>query len=90
MAGIGFGTNYSADGKMNGLGGTIHVLTIDDITTDDIDAIRAEAEVEGFTVVGIEASNSGATQDGDVVLLQGTGTPSITGTTLLGTIEAEH
>ena len=79
--------NFSADSKMNGLGATTHVLSIDDITTDDIDAIRLEAEVEGFTVVGIEASNSGATQDGDLVLLQGTGTPSITGLTLLGTIE---
>jgi len=76
----------TADLAVNGLGATTHVLSITDITTDDIDAIVAEAENEGFTVVGIEASNSGATQDDDLVILQGTGTPSITGTTLLGTI----
>jgi hypothetical protein len=78
--------NFSADSAMNGLGSTTHVLTMDDVSTNSVDAIRAEAEQEGFTVVGIEASNSGATQDADLILLQGTGTPSITGCTLLGTI----
>jgi hypothetical protein len=79
--------NASADSAMNGLGATTHVLTMDDVSTNSVDAIRAEAEQEGFTVVGIEASNSGATQDADLILLQGTGTPSITGCTLLGTIQ---
>ena len=78
--------NATADNPMNGLGATTHVLTIDDVSAVNIDTVRAEAEAEGFTVVGIEASNSGATADGDLVVLQGTATPSIGGCTLLGTI----
>jgi len=78
--------NATADNPMNGLGSTTHVLTMDDVSTTSVDDIRAEAESEGFTVVGIEASNSGATQDADLILVQGTGTPSLTDCTLLGTI----
>ena len=37
----------TADLAVNGLGATTHVLSITDITTDDIDAIVAEAEQEG-------------------------------------------
>lgn len=82
--------NATADSRVNGLGATTHVLTMDDVATTDIDAIRLEAEYEGFTVVGIEASNSGATQNGDLLILQGTGTPSITDCTLLGTIKDKN
>jgi len=77
--------NFSADSKMNGLGATTHILTVDDVSAVDIDAVRVEAENEGFQVVAIEASNSGAMQDADLIAVQGTGTPSITGCTLLGT-----
>lgn len=77
--------NFSADSKMNGLGATTHILSVDDVSTTDIDAIRLEAENEGFTVVAIEASNSGAMQDADIIAVQGTGTPSFTGCTLVGT-----
>ena len=78
-------TNASADSAMNGLGSTTHILTVDDVSTTDIDTIRLEAETEGFTIVGIEASNSGAMQDADIIAVQGTGTPSFTGCTLVGT-----
>jgi hypothetical protein len=77
--------NASADSAMNGLGSTTHILTVDDVSAVDIDTIRLEAETEGFTVVAIEASNSGAMQDADLIAVQGTGTPSFTGCTLLGT-----
>ena len=79
--------NFSADSKMNGLGATTHILSVDDVSAVDIDAVRVEAENEGFTVVAIEASNSGAMQDADIIAVQGTGTPSFTGCTLVGTFE---
>ena len=81
--------NANADSAVNGLGATTHVLTMDDVSTTSVDTIRAALEQAGFTVVGIEASNSGATQDADLILVQGTGDPSgvAADTTLLGTIE---
>ena len=79
--------NDTADLRVNGLGGTLHILTITDTSTTGPDDIRLEAETEGFTVVGIEGSGTnGVTQDGDVMILQGTGTPTATGCTVLGTI----
>jgi len=79
--------NFSADSKMNGLGATTHILSVTDVSTTGIDAIRLEANREGFTVVAVEASNSGAMQDGDIIAVQGTGTPSLTGCSLVGTFQ---
>ena len=79
--------NYSADSKANGLGATTHILSVDNVAAVDIDAIRLEANAEGFTVVAVEASNSGAMQNGDIIAVQGTGTPSFTGCTLVGTFQ---
>ena len=80
-------TSASANGKVNGLGATTHILSVTDVSTTNIDAIRLEANAEGFTVVAVEASNNGAMQDGDIIAVQGTGTPSITGTSLVGTFQ---
>ena len=79
--------NFSADSKVNGLGATTHILSVDNVSAVGIDAIRLEANAEGFRVVAVEASNSGAMQNGDIIAVQGTGTPSFTGCTLVGTFQ---
>ena len=79
--------NFSADAKVNGFGATTHILSGDNVSANGIDTIRLEANREGFTVVAVEASNSGAMQNGDIIAVQGTGTPSLTGCTLVGTFQ---
>ena len=59
---------------------TTHVLTVDDVSVVSVATAMQEAQVEGFTVVAIEDDIS---NDGCYVMLQGTGTPSITGCTLV-------
>jgi len=83
--------NANADSRVNGLGATTHVITMDDVSTTSVDTIRLAMEAAGFTVVGIEASNAGATQDGDLMLIQGTGTlPTVADTTVLGVIKDKN
>jgi hypothetical protein len=65
----------------NGLVGTTHILSVDDVTAVTVEAACAEAQVEGFVVVAVEGLASG-----DHIALQGAAaTPSITGTTLVAT-----
>tara|TARA_B100001057_G_C22208757_1_gene703724 strand:- start:25 stop:267 length:243 start_codon:yes stop_codon:yes gene_type:complete len=65
----------------NGLVGTTHILSVDDVTAVTVEAACAEAQVEGFVVVAVEGLASG-----NHIALQGAAaTPSITGTTLVAT-----
>ena len=45
--------NFSADEKVNGLGATTHILSVDNVSANGIDTIRLEANREGFTVVAV-------------------------------------
>lgn len=71
-------TNATVTAK-NGLP-TTHVLTVDDVSTVSVATALTEAQQEGFTVVAVEDDIS---SDGCYVMLQGTGTPAVTGTTLV-------
>ena len=64
----------------NGLGPKTHVLTVDDVSSVSVATAAAEAQNEGFTVAAIEDDIS---NDGCHMVLQGSGTPSITGCTLV-------
>lgn len=65
----------------NGLVGTTHILSVDDVSTVSVEAACLEAQNEGFVVVAVEGLT-----DGDHIAVQGAGaTPSITGTTLVAT-----
>jgi len=67
----------------NGLVGTTHVLSVDDVSTVSVEAACLEAQNEFFTVVAVEDD---VANDGCHIVLQGSGaTPSITGTTLVAT-----
>ena len=67
----------------NGLVGTTHVLSVDDVSTVSVEAACLEAQNEFFTVVAVEDD---VAKDGCHIVLQGGGaTPSITGTTLVAT-----
>ena len=76
--------NPNADVRAaNGLVGTTHVLSVDDVSTVSVKAACLEAQNEFFTVVAIEDD---VANDGCHIVLQGSGaTPSITGTTLVAT-----
>jgi hypothetical protein len=63
----------------NGLGSTTHIVTINTATAT-VEEACIEAQNEGFTVAAVEG-----TADGSAIALQGTGTPSITGGTLVAT-----
>ena len=65
----------------NGLVGTTHILSVDDVTAVTVEAACAEAQAEGFVVVAVEGLTSGKH-----IAVQGAGaTPSIGGTTLVAT-----
>ena len=67
----------------NGLVGTTHILSVDDVSTVSVEAACLEAQNEGFVVVAVEDDVS---NDGCHIALQGAAaTPSITGTTLVVT-----
>ncbi|MDA8915705.1 hypothetical protein N9I01_00600 [bacterium] len=67
----------------NGLVGTTHVLSVDDVSTVSVEAACLEAQNEFFTVVAVEDD---VANDGCHIVLQGSGaTPSITGTTIVAT-----
>ena len=66
----------------SGLGPTTHVLTVDDVSVVSVEDACIEAQNEFFTVAAIEDDIS---SDGCHIVLQGTGTPSIAGCTLVVT-----
>lgn len=68
----------------NGLGSTTHIISINTATAS-VEAACAEAQNEGFTVAAVEG-----TANGDHIAVQGTGTPSITGGTLVVTFTAAN
>ena len=68
----------------NGLGSTTHIVSINTATATVAEAC-AEAQNEGFTVAAVEG-----TANGNHIALQGTGTPSITGGTLVVTFTAAN
>ena len=67
-------------GQSQGFGATTHILSV--ATGSNMEAVALEAQSEGFTVAAIEG-----TANGDMIALQGTGTPSITNATLECTFE---
>jgi len=73
-------TNNATVGQSQGFGATTHILSV--ATGSNMEAVALEAQAEGFTVVGVEG-----TANGDMIALQGTGTPSITNATLEATFE---
>ena len=67
----------------NGLVGTTHILSVDDVSTDSVEDVCVEAQNEGFVVVAIEDD---VASDGCHIAVQGAAaTPSLTGTTLVVT-----
>jgi len=77
-------TNSATVVAGNGLGGKTHILTVDDVSAVSVAAACAEAQNEGFTVVAVEDD---VASDGCYIALQGTGTPAITGATLVVTFD---
>ena len=68
----------------NGIGGKTHILSVDDVSAVSVAAAVAEAQYEGFTVAAVEDDIA---TDGCHIALQGTGTPAITGCTLVVTFD---
>lgn len=67
----------------NGLVGTTHVLSVDDVSEVSVEEACLEAQNEFFTVVAVEDD---VANDGCHIVLQGSGaTPSIAGTTIVAT-----
>lgn len=73
-------TNNAAVGQSQGFGATTHILSV--ATGANMESVAVEAQNEGYTVVGVEG-----TANGDMIAIQGTGTPSITNATLEATFE---
>lgn len=68
---------------LNGFAGTTHILSVDDVSVNSVEAVCTEAQVEGFIVVAIEDL---VATDGCHIAVQGAGaTPSFTGATLVVT-----
>jgi hypothetical protein len=64
----------------NGLGPTTHVVSVTDVSAVSVAAVITEATTGDandnvFTVAGVEGTDT----DGDMILLQGSATPDLTG-----------
>lgn len=77
-------TSTAAVAAGNGLGSTTHIISINTATAT-VEAACAEAQNEGFTVAAVEG-----TANGNHIAVQGTGTPSITGGTIVVTFTAAN
>jgi len=67
----------------NGFDGTTHILSVDDVSVNSVEAVCTEAQVEGFVVIAIEDL---VTTDGCHIAVQGASAiPSFTGATLVVT-----
>jgi hypothetical protein len=73
-------SNNATIGKSQGLGSTTFIMSV--ATGSNMAAVATEAQNEGYTVAGVEG-----TSNGDMIALQGTGTPSITNAVLEATFE---
>jgi hypothetical protein len=73
-------TNNATINKSQGFGSTTFIMSV--ATGSNMTAVALEAQTEGYTVAGIEG-----TANGDMIALQGTGTPSITNAVLEATFE---
>jgi hypothetical protein len=73
-------SNNATVSQSQGFGATTHIMSV--ATGTNMEAVALEAQAEGFTVVGVEG-----TANGDMIALQGTGTPSVTNAVLEATFE---